>query len=349
MSYERDIIDLINSAQRNANLRPLNLGGTSSPYGGTGGPPGGIVGVLPQTKVAYDESELAAITTSGTPSLLDNLNHIRYEIENIVVGSGILGGVEEAPNTSLLYGRKNESWEEITISGGSGAGVPIATAGGTVDAITADFTPNIALVDKQLCAVVVAGANTIYDPYFAPDGLTSHSICKNGGQPLVAGDIPGEHAVILLEYNSSHSRWELLNPASVSLNVPEGATLYIGTDVPTTSKIQIGDGYSFIYEKYDDCIAIDAGMTTPGLGDGLVVGWDATYANHIAQLGDISNQDHGNFIQVDLDGVTISGGLLFPPQHDSAPSYIKGGMYFDTTLNKLCIGGVVGWETLFST
>ena len=32
----------------------------------------------------------------------------------------------------------------------------------------------------------------------------------------------------------------------------------------------------------------------------------------------------------------------------SAPTYIKGGMYFDTTLNKLRIGGATGWETVTS-
>jgi hypothetical protein len=32
----------------------------------------------------------------------------------------------------------------------------------------------------------------------------------------------------------------------------------------------------------------------------------------------------------------------------SAPTYVKGGMYFDTTLNKLCIGGATAWETVTS-
>ena len=35
-------------------------------------------------------------------------------------------------------------------------------------------------------------------------------------------------------------------------------------------------------------------------------------------------------------------------QFASAPSYVKGGMYFDTTLNKLRIGGATAWETVTS-
>lgn len=31
-----------------------------------------------------------------------------------------------------------------------------------------------------------------------------------------------------------------------------------------------------------------------------------------------------------------------------APAYVKGGMYFDTTLNKLRIGGATAWETVTS-
>jgi hypothetical protein len=39
----------------------------------------------------------------------------------------------------------------------------------------------------------------------------------------------------------------------------------------------------------------------------------------------------------------------FPvPQLASAPAYVKGGMYFDTTLNKLRIGGATAWETVTS-
>lgn len=45
-----------------------------------------------------------------------------------------------------------------------------------------------------------------------------------------------------------------------------------------------------------------------------------------------------------------AGGLFFPQQHATvgAPAYVKGAMYFDTTLNKLRIGGAAGWETVTS-
>ena len=43
-------------------------------------------------------------------------------------------------------------------------------------------------------------------------------------------------------------------------------------------------------------------------------------------------------------------GIYFPVQYAtaSAPGYVKGGIYFDTTLNKLRVGGATAWETITS-
>lgn len=45
-----------------------------------------------------------------------------------------------------------------------------------------------------------------------------------------------------------------------------------------------------------------------------------------------------------------NAGVFFPVQAAtaSAPAYVKGGIYFDTTLNKLQIGGAAAWETCTS-
>jgi hypothetical protein len=44
-------------------------------------------------------------------------------------------------------------------------------------------------------------------------------------------------------------------------------------------------------------------------------------------------------------------GVFFPEQQatGSAPAYAKGGVYFDTTLNKLRVGGASAWETVTSS
>jgi hypothetical protein len=52
-----------------------------------------------------------------------------------------------------------------------------------------------------------------------------------------------------------------------------------------------------------------------------------------------------NPLIIQADGVI----LPFQAPTASAPSYIKGGIYFDTTLNKLRIGGAAAWQTITSS
>jgi hypothetical protein len=46
----------------------------------------------------------------------------------------------------------------------------------------------------------------------------------------------------------------------------------------------------------------------------------------------------------------VMGGLIFPQQATTAaaPAYVQGAIYFDTTLNKLRVGGATAWETITS-
>lgn len=48
--------------------------------------------------------------------------------------------------------------------------------------------------------------------------------------------------------------------------------------------------------------------------------------------------------------VVTTTGLIKPQQATTAgaPAYVLGAIYFDTTLNKLRIGGATGWETVTS-
>jgi hypothetical protein len=61
-----------------------------------------------------------------------------------------------------------------------------------------------------------------------------------------------------------------------------------------------------------------------------------------------------NLLNLQVGGVVKTRvnneGVIFPGSYPtaSAPTYVIGGMYFDTTLNKLRIGGATGWETVTS-
>jgi hypothetical protein len=55
----------------------------------------------------------------------------------------------------------------------------------------------------------------------------------------------------------------------------------------------------------------------------------------------------GNTVDKGSASLNVSG-LIFPQQATTAPAYVKGAIYFDTTLNKLRVGGATTWETITS-
>jgi hypothetical protein len=116
----------------------------------------------------------------------------------------------------------------------------IASAG-TVDAITAAYSPAIsALVDGALCYFRATGANTSTTPTFAPSGLTAHTITKQGGSALVAGDIPANLAECLVRYNLANTRWELLNPAKAYGATTGSGSVVLGTSPTLTTPNIVG-------------------------------------------------------------------------------------------------------------
>lgn len=106
---------------------------------------------------------------------------------------------------------------------------------------------------------------------------------------------------------------------------------------------------------------------------GIYVKPDGTKMYILGQTNDIVYQYTVPSVEIQLTGTTsINGsatveqdltvrgatalsalnvaGLLTPQQATTttAPAYVKGAMYFDTTLNKLRIGGATAWETVTS-
>jgi hypothetical protein len=54
--------------------------------------------------------------------------------------------------------------------------------------------------------------------------------------------------------------------------------------------------------------------------------------------------------KLQVTGAILATGTIMPQSAAtaSAPAYVKGAIYFDTTLNKLRVGGASGWETVTS-
>src|SRR5574343_1836492 len=123
--------------------------------------------------------------------------------------------------------------------------------GGTADAITATYSPAItALVDGQLCCVRATAANATTTPTFAPNGLTARDIVKDGGDAVAVGDIVADGHELILRYDLTNTRWELLNPgsyASLGANTFTGTQKWAkGADVASANALALGtDGNYF--------------------------------------------------------------------------------------------------------
>jgi hypothetical protein len=135
----KTIIELLEGTSKNLKAQPLNLGGFGGGAGGIGGPPGGYIGWLPQTRVAYDEVEAATLATNPSGfnppsgwSLVDNLNHIRYRLDQLEVSSGILvvDEIDGSPSVSDVY-RLSFSGALVTDLGGGHALVTISGVAGS--------------------------------------------------------------------------------------------------------------------------------------------------------------------------------------------------------------------------
>jgi hypothetical protein len=132
--YERQLFEYFSILDRKQKLNPLILGGITASGGGSGSPIGGFIGTLPQTRVSYDLSELATLSTAASgESLLDNLNHIRYRIEALEVASGGGGGTLSIYDDTVLQGVATEldftTGITATVSAGRATIVAIADPG----------------------------------------------------------------------------------------------------------------------------------------------------------------------------------------------------------------------------
>jgi len=75
--YDREMLSYLQDVRASFRTNPLILGGTSGSGGGSGTPPGGIVGQITQWNVTGDTTESFLFTPGSPTSLLDNLNNLR--------------------------------------------------------------------------------------------------------------------------------------------------------------------------------------------------------------------------------------------------------------------------------
>ena len=176
------------------------------------------------------------------------------------------------------------------------------------------------------------------------------SSAVTGGDLVVNGGFSSSNVAWILSAGATIAAGVVTIPASNSaiqkITTVKGATYTIRIDVTTASTqgvLRIGSNGAGTFDL------LNAGyITTTGVKEYT---FTAVSENTWVQLlNDVSGTPSWVITSVEVVGNITSDGTISPRQSPtaSAPAYIKGAMYFDTTLNKLRIGGATGWETVTS-
>jgi len=92
-----------------------------------------------------------------------------------------------------------------------------ASVGGTVDAITATFSPaftSLAACAGYVLSLPLTGANTTTTPTLNIDGLGAKTIVKGSNEAMAVANIPGADFVGLFVYDASLDKFQMVNPYS---------------------------------------------------------------------------------------------------------------------------------------
>jgi len=155
--------------------------------------------------------------------------------------------------------------------------------------------------------------------------------------------------------------------------VTNAATVYID-NAPSGSNITFTNGpYALLVNAGDSKFggqviatvfrSISGGLVNNSSANNAKVDPASTGTTIVRNINDsntalIVQQQHasstGNIVDFKSATTVVSSinkaGVFLPVQAAtaSAPTYVKGGIYFDTTLNKLRVGGATAWETVTS-
>jgi hypothetical protein len=135
--------------------------------------------------------------------------------------------------------------------------------------------------------------------------------------------------------------------------------LGIGTSSATAPIEVVGNGVTASIKSANDggstllAFKNTSGTSLWDIGIGIVIRQDelafrrqGTTVMYMSNTGGVSI---GSATDAGTSGLRVAG-LIYPQQATTAaaPAYVKGAIYFDTTLNKLRVGGATAWETITS-
>ena len=265
---------------------------------------------------------------------------------NIATGFNVLLGT---PSWALnAYGSSN--------FGGSTSGVTVMNGDGVKGPPnTAQWITNSNGVDMFLGTNYPAGGPYAIYVTSGKTALDNRAIVTDGaGTMTFAGDINLRGTNYYNNVNIGQG-----NVGSCLIN---SRSVVVGNQIGMYGSVAVAVGYgAAVYGDYGVSLGIGAvsGNFSTALGNQASANYIGSTAIGVAATATQNNEMifatyNGSSVITQLDiknGIAdFIGNIIKPVQHATtgAPSYVKGAIYFDTTLNKLRVGGATAWETVTS-
>lgn len=155
--------------------------------------------------------------------------------QSSLIASGVAEFLADNQSNNITDGLTPQNIADYLAAVVRSTGLPTAVAGGTSDAITADFTPNVALTNGTTVIVRAGAANTTATPTFAPDGLTAKTIVKGNNIALAVGDISGDGHWLEMNFDTVLDKWVLQNPVVTQASDTRAGVLRVATQTETNA------------------------------------------------------------------------------------------------------------------
>jgi hypothetical protein len=236
---------------------------------------------------------------------------------NIATGATVSG----ATNT-INVGTGGLAGSATSIAIGSTTGTSTTTLNGTVNASTLNASTGFLLGTDNVTGAVKWDRTTPLNPWFG--------VYADGAYRAISGRTPAPAGVA-----SIGGYYSGMGIGGTTTNA--GQPIF---GVLNSSQFGQGLGVSAFTVLDTNKIVTFTNTLDDGSGNMIVA---ATTASTSTTTGALKVSGG-----VGIAGRLNVGGLMMPQQAASAPTYIKGAIYFDTTLNKLRVGGATGWETITS-
>jgi len=164
----------------------------------------------------------------------------------------------------------------------------------------------------------------------------------------IKGEMEEEIKGYLAEYAESlHLSWVTFNMMNlnITLSSTKNATFAGNAVVGGGSPA----GVSTLTVNYSSATKEPIGISNSNTGGKSWYVGDGT-GTSAGQFGFRNATDSITALIITGTGAGYFAGTISPQSATtaSAPAYVKGAIYFDTTLNKLCVGGASAWETITS-